>query len=71
MRFGSFDRTYEEYYGIPRNILNDETPSLTFAKITSEIKPTKNHKLLLEVAAAQKKTGLVTGGNVKKRAVKK
>jgi adenylate cyclase class 2 len=71
MRFGSFDRTYEEYYGIPRNVLNDETPSLTFAKITSEIKPTKNQKLLLEVAAAQKKMGLITGGNVKKRAVKK
>ena len=46
MRYGAFDATYLEYYGIEKQIINDKTPSLTFANILNEIKPTKNQKLL-------------------------
>ena len=46
MRFGAFDATYNEYYGIPKDVLNDKTPSLTFKNIIREIKPTKNKELL-------------------------
>ena len=52
-RFGAFDRVYDEYYGITRQIINYETPSLTFAGIHEEIKPLKNHELLLEVQKQQ------------------
>ncbi len=46
MRYGVYDATYEEYYGIPRDTLNNKTPSLTFANIINEIKPSKNMDLL-------------------------
>jgi adenylate cyclase class 2 len=49
MRFGGFDKTYEEYYGIPRHVLNDETRSLTFENIINEITPLKNMELLEKV----------------------
>lgn len=54
MRFGAFDATYEEYYGIAKKDINDLTPSLTFANIETEIKPTKNKDLLPKVAAEQR-----------------
>ena len=41
MRFGTFDKTYQEYYGIEPNVINNKTPSLTFKNITNEIFPTK------------------------------
>lgn len=46
MRYGAFDATYYEYYGIEKEILNNKTLSLTFANILNEIKPIKNKKLL-------------------------
>jgi len=46
MRFGAFDLQYEEYYGIPKKVINDATPSLTFKNIKNEIKPIKNHNML-------------------------
>ena len=46
MRFGAFDKTYTEYYGFDPEIINKETPFLTFANIINEIKPLKNHDLL-------------------------
>ncbi len=49
MRYGVYDATYEEYYGIPRDTLNNKTPSLTFANIINEIKPTKNMDLLKSI----------------------
>jgi adenylate cyclase class 2 len=52
-RFGAFDRTYEEYYGIPRAVINEQTPHLTFANILNEIKPTKNKELLAKLAKEQ------------------
>ena len=42
MRFGSFDNTYEEYYGIPKDVINYSTPNLTFANIENEIHPLKS-----------------------------
>jgi len=32
MRFGAFDKTYEEYYGIEPKVINNATPSLSFKK---------------------------------------
>ncbi len=49
MRYGAFDATYEEYYGVPKKVLNDETPSLTFANIINEIHPSKNEDLLKRI----------------------
>ncbi len=49
MRYGVYDATYEEYYGIPRDTLNNKTPSLTFANIINEIKPSKNMDLLRKI----------------------
>jgi adenylate cyclase class 2 len=49
MRFGAFDRVYEEYYGIPRDVINLRTKSLTFKNIHNEIKPKKNKSLLLKL----------------------
>jgi adenylate cyclase class 2 len=50
-RFGAFDHTYLEYYGIERNIINQHTPMLTFANIQNEIKPTKNLELFQQMCA--------------------
>ena len=44
-RFGAFDRTYLEYYGIPKETINEKTKSLTFSKVAKELKPTKNKEL--------------------------
>jgi hypothetical protein len=54
MRFGSFDNTYEEYYGISKDVINNNTPSLTFKNILKEIKPTKNQELLKKVFKSYK-----------------
>ena len=53
MRFGAFDKTYQEYYGIEPSVINNTTPSLTFKNIINEIKPTKNQDLLERVAKEQ------------------
>ena len=49
MRFGAFDKTYNEYYDIPTDIINNKTPSLTFENIINEIKPIKNQDLLQKI----------------------
>jgi len=54
-RYGSFDHTYLEYYGITRDIINDQTPSLTFANIQNEIKPTKNLELFKKICTEHNK----------------
>ena len=46
MRFGGYDETFNEYYNIPKDEINNHTPSLTFANIIHEIKPRKNIELL-------------------------
>lgn len=61
MRFGAYDNQYEEYYGIPRKVLNDETPSLTFKNIKNEINPTKNRELLDRVVEGYTDSFLARG----------
>ena len=58
MRFGAYDKTYNEYYGIPTEVINDQTPFLTFKNIINEIKPTKNKDLLAKIASKQKELGI-------------
>jgi hypothetical protein len=41
-----------EYYDIPRDTINKKTPSLTFANIQTEIKPTKNLELFQKICKA-------------------
>jgi hypothetical protein len=48
-RFGAFDKTYLEYYGIETNVINDSTPFLTFANIKNEITPIKNLELFADM----------------------
>lgn len=55
MRFGAYDKTYFEYYGIEPNVINDGTPSITFKNILNEINPTKNKDLLEEISEEQQK----------------
>jgi adenylate cyclase class 2 len=49
IRYGSYDKTYEEYYGIKSDVIN-KIPSLTFANILNEITPTINKELLIKLA---------------------
>lgn len=58
MRYGAFDRTYNEYYGIEKKVINEQTPFLTFKNIRQEIKPIKNKELLDKIGEEQKEMGL-------------
>jgi hypothetical protein len=53
-RFGAFDKTYNEYYGIETEVINDKTESLSFANIENEIKPIKNLDLFAELSKLNK-----------------
>jgi len=53
-RFGSFDKTYFEYYGVSSDIINNKTKFLSFSNIENEIKPKKNKNLLKKIAKQQK-----------------
>ena len=55
MRYGAFDATYNEYYGIPKEVINKKTKFLTFKNIINEIKPKKNKELLKKISKKQKK----------------
>ena len=52
-RYGSFDNQYLEYYGIPKDVINTHTPSITFSNIHKEIKPRKQKHLLIKVQRDQ------------------
>ena len=52
-RYGSFDKQYLEYYGIPKDVINADTPSITFLNIHKEIKPKKQKQLLIKVQRQQ------------------
>jgi hypothetical protein len=54
-RYGSFDKTYLEYYDIPKDVINNQTPFLTFNNISNEIKPTKNLNLFKKISEIQLK----------------
>lgn len=53
-RFGAFDKTYQEYYDIEPQVINDKTSSLTFTNIKKEIKPKKNIKLFKQIITLDK-----------------
>ena len=55
IRKGGYDRTYNEYYGIELDDINNRTPNLTFKGIIDEIshKVTKNQELLVKMAEIQ------------------
>lgn len=57
MRKGAFDRTYEEYYGIEREVINKHTPSITFKNSINELKVSKNKDLLIKIHSEQNKQG--------------
>ena len=54
MKYGSFDKTYTEYYGIPSDNIIHKTPSLTFKDVGTQIKPTKNVELFHEITQLNK-----------------
>lgn len=54
MRYGAFDKTYNEYYDIPIDVINNHTPMLTFKNIKNELKIGKNKKLFERLAKEQK-----------------
>ena len=55
MHYGSYDKTFTEYYGIPSQKIINKTPKLTFEKVKEQISPRKNHKLFKELARLNKK----------------
>ena len=55
MHYGSYDKTFTEYYGIPSQKIIDKTPKLTFEQVKGQISPRKNHKLFKEIAGLNKK----------------
>ena len=42
------------YYGISQKVINEETPSLTFKNIGTEIVPLQNKKLFNDIVKIQK-----------------
>lgn len=54
-RTGAFSGRYEEYYGIPKSIIENQTPLLTFADASKSLNPNKNAKLLTRVLSSQRK----------------
>lgn len=66
MRFGAFDRTYQEYYGIDLPEFNDRTPKLTFGNVINELHITKNKKLLEEIYKKQNGSQKLQSRNKKK-----
>jgi adenylate cyclase class 2 len=53
MKYGSFDKTYTEYYDIPSVIIH-KTPSLTFKDVATQIKPNKNAPMFREITKLNK-----------------
>ena len=53
MKYGSFDKTYTEYYDIPSVIIH-KTPSLTFKDVGAQIKPNKNVPMFREITKLNK-----------------
>ena len=49
MQYGSYDKTFTEYYDIPSDVIINKTPRLTFEQVHKEIKPRKNIALFNEI----------------------
>jgi len=54
MKYGSFDKTYTEYYNIPSDTIIHKTPSLTFKDVSTQIKPNKNLPMFREITKLNK-----------------
>jgi len=54
MKYGSFDKTYTEYYDIPSDIIIHKTPSLTFKDVATQIKPNKNIPMFRQIMKLNK-----------------
>jgi adenylate cyclase class 2 len=54
MKYGSFDKTYTEYYDIPSDTIIHKTPSLTFKDVGTQIKPNKNVPMFHEITKLNK-----------------
>ena len=54
MQYGTFDRVFTEYYGIPNKKIIHETPSLSFKNIKREIHPEKNENLFKKISSWNK-----------------
>ena len=54
MKYGSFDKTYTEYYDIPSDNIIHKTPSLTFKDVATQIKPNKNAQMFREITKLNK-----------------
>jgi adenylate cyclase class 2 len=54
MKYGSFDKTYTEYYDIPSDNIIHKTPSLTFKDVATQIKPNKNVQMFREITKLNK-----------------
>jgi hypothetical protein len=54
MKYGSFDKTYTEYYDIPSDTIIHKTPSLTFKDVSAQIKPNKNLPMFREITKLNK-----------------
>ena len=54
MKYGSFDKTYTEYYDIPSDNIIHKTPSLTFKDVGAQIKPNKNVQMFREITKLNK-----------------
>ena len=54
MKYGSFDKTYTEYYDIPSDNIIHKTPTLTFKDVDTQIKPNKNAELFREITKLNK-----------------
>ena len=54
MKYGSFDKTYTEYYDIPSDNIIHKTPSLTFKDVGTQIKPNKNIPMFRQITKLNK-----------------
>lgn len=54
-RTGAYSARYAEYYNIPKSVIENKTPLLTFADAAKSLKPQKNHTMLKRVLAEQRK----------------
>jgi adenylate cyclase class 2 len=54
MKYGSFDKTYTEYYDIPSDTIIHKTPSLTFKDVGTQIKPNKNMPMFRQITKLNK-----------------
>jgi len=54
MKYGSFDKTYTEYYDIPSDNIIHKTPSLTFKDVGTQIKPNKNLPMFRQITKLNK-----------------